>query len=261
MRVASFNANSIRARLDVILAWLKTMNPDILCIQETKATDADFPAEAIRSAGYNVVFRGEKSYNGVAIISRREATGVSFGLDSAVNRDETRLVCAKFGSIHVVNTYVPQGREIDNPMYAYKIEWLGRLRKFFEQRFSVSDKVVWLGDMNVAPEAIDIHNAAEQANHVCFHHAVRNAFAETVSWGFTDVFRKHHPEPGQYSFFDYRALNAVKRNMGWRVDHILCAPPLARLSVDSFIDLEPRMKPKASDHTFVVADFKGEPDR
>jgi exodeoxyribonuclease III len=255
MRIATFNANSIRSRLDVILAWLKENKPDVLCVQETKVVDKDFPALAFSEVGYSVVFRGEKSYNGVAIISAAKPSEVSFGIDDGKQADETRLLHVKIGKVHIVNAYIPQGREIDHEMYQYKLEWLKRLRKYFDRHFTPKGFVVWLGDLNVAPEAKDIHNAEEQENHVCYHVDVRKAFADTVSWGFVDVFRKYHPEPGQYSFFDYRTINAVKRNMGWRVDHILATPPLAKKSKDCWIDLEPRMQPKASDHTFMVADF------
>jgi len=255
MIIATFNANSIRSRLDIVLCWLHEHKPDVLAIQETKVEDKDFPALAFTEAGYTVVFRGEKSYNGVAIISRQKPTDVRFGLDDGGQADETRLACAKVGAVHVVNTYVPQGREIDHPMYAYKLDWFKRLKAYFDRHFSPKSKVVWVGDLNVAPDAIDIHNASEQEDHVCYHIAVRKAFANAMSWGFVDVFRKHHPEPGQYTFFDFRTVNAVKRNMGWRVDHILATPPLARTSTDAYIDLAPRQAARPSDHTFLVAEF------
>jgi exodeoxyribonuclease III len=140
-------------------------------------------------------------------------------------------------------------------MYAYKLDWFRRLRKYFERHFAPSMNVVWAGDLNVAPAAMDIYNAAEQTDHVCYHEAVRKAFAGTAAWGFTDVFRKHHPEAGRYSFFDYRLPDAVAKGRGWRVDHILATAPMAGKCVDSFIDLEPRKMPRPSDHTFVVADF------
>jgi exodeoxyribonuclease III len=254
VRIATFNANSIRSRLETVLAWLKANEPDVLAIQETKVEDPGFPALAFVEAGYHVAFKGQKSYNGVALVTREPAKGVRFGLDDDP-RDETRLVAAKVGPVHVVNTYVPQGREIDHPMYAYKLEWFRRLRASFDRHYAPRQKVVWVGDLNVAPEAMDIHNAAEQENHVCYHVDVRKAFADTVSWGFADVFRKHHPEPGWYTFFDYRTINAVKRNMGWRVDHILATKALAARSRDAFIDLGPRRADKPSDHTFLVADF------
>ena len=256
MRIATFNANSIRSRIDVVLEWLKSNKPDVLCIQETKVTDDQFPSLPFTEAGYSVVFRGEKSYNGVCIISKEPASEVRFGLDDGGQPDESRLVSAQIGSVRVVNTYVPQGREIDHEMYAYKIEWFRRLRRYFDRHFKPSRKVVWVGDLNVAPLAIDIYNADEQANHVCYHVDARRAFEETVSWGFTDVFRKHHPEPGQYTFFDYRTPDAVRRGMGWRVDHILATAPLAAKSFDAFVDLQPRMADRPSDHTFLVAEFR-----
>ena len=255
MKIATFNANSIRSRLDAILAWLKAQCPDVLCVQETKVQDHEFPADPIRAAGYEVIFKGEKSYNGVAILSRKPAESVLHGLDDGKPADESRLIAASFGRVHVVNTYVPQGRELDNPMYAYKLEWFRRLRAFFDRHYSKRDLLVWAGDLNVAPEAIDVFGAERQAQHVCFHEDVRRAFADTVGWGFEDVFRRHHPEPGQFTFFDYRTPDAVGRGMGWRVDHILATPALAAKSKDCYIDLAPRRAPKASDHTFLVAEF------
>jgi len=255
MIIATFNANSVRSRLDAILQWLKTHKPDVLCIQETKVEDKDFPALAFTESGYNVVFRGEKSYNGIATVSAEKPAEVRFGFDDGGQPDDTRLLYTRIGSVNIVNTYVPQGREIDHPMYQYKLEWFKRLKNYFDRHFSPKSPVMWLGDLNVAPEAMDIHNAAAQDDHVCYHINVRKAFADTINWGFVDVFRKHHPEPGQYTFFDYRTINAVKRNMGWRVDHILATPPLAKKCTNSYIDLGPRMQSKPSDHTFLAAEF------
>lgn len=256
MKIATFNANSIRARLDIILEWLDINRPDILCIQETKVQDHEFPAMAFTEAGYHIEYRGEKSYNGVAIASLIKPDKVSYGLDDGKQPDEARLLYARLGTLHLVNTYVPQGREIDNPMYQYKLEWFARLKKYFDRHFTNRKKVVWLGDLNVAPEPIDIHNSEKQTEHVCYHIDARNAFADTVSWGLIDVFRKHHPEPGQYTFFDYRTVNVVERNMGWRIDHILATPALAGKSIDSYIDIKPRLKDKPSDHTFLAAEFE-----
>ena len=254
-KVATFNANSIRARLDVVLAWIKAHRPDVLCIQETKVVDDLFPADVIEETGYHVVFRGEKAYNGVAIIARERPTQAGFGFGDGGPSDEARLISAKVGPIHIVNTYVPQGREIDHPMFQYKQEWFGRLRGYFDAHFTPRSRVIWTGDLNVAPEAIDIHNAEKQENHVCYHRSVREAFADTAAWGFVDVFRKHHPEAGHYSYFDYRTVNAVDRAMGWRIDLIMATKTLAARSIDAYIDLEPRRLPKPSDHTFVVAEF------
>jgi exodeoxyribonuclease-3 len=255
VKVATFNANSIRSRLPIILDWLDRQAPDVLGIQETKVTDDLFPAEPLRERGYHVIFRGEKSYNGVALLARAEPRDVAFGLDDGGPADETRLVRATIDGVCVVNTYVPQGREIDHVMYQYKQAWLRRLRAYFDSHASPQDDVVWIGDLNVAPTPLDVHNPQDQANHVCFHDDVRNVFAETVAWGFEDVVRKHHPEPGFFSFFDYRTANAAKRKMGWRIDHILATPPLAKTCTAADIDLAPRLLEKPSDHTFVIAEF------
>ncbi len=255
MKIATFNVNSIRSRMEIVLKWLEMHEPDVLCIQETKVQDKDFPELMFINAGYKVVFKGEKSYNGVALISRKKPLSVRFGLDDGDEPDETRLVAAKIGPVQVVNTYVPQGRGIEHSMFQYKLKWFDRLRAWVDRHFTPKKRLVWVGDMNVAPEAKDIHNASQQENHVCYHQSVRDAFARTKAWGFVDVFRKYHPEPGQYSYFDYRTPDAVERKIGWRVDHVLATPPLAGKSSDCYIDLEPRLAPKPSDHTVMVAEF------
>lgn len=190
------------------------------------------------------------------MLARTEPLNPVFGLDDGGNPDEARLVCAKVGSVHIVNTYVPQGRDIEHDMYRYKVQWFKRLRNWFDRHFTPEMHLVWAGDMNVAPEAGDVHNPDRQRDHVCFHEAVRKAFAETAAWGFVDVFRKHHPEPGHYTYFDYRTPNAVQLGKGWRVDHILATRKLAGKCTGCAIDLEPRLKPKPSDHTVMSADFK-----
>ncbi len=255
MLIATFNANSIRSRLPAVIAWIRNYQPDILCIQETKVQDHEFPLALFEQEKLHVAFRGEKSYNGVAILSRQEPDAVAFGFDDGGPADETRFCHATFGSLHVVNTYVPQGREIDHPMYQYKLEWFRRLRAWFDRHFTPATPLIWLGDLNVAPQPEDIHNAEKQENHVCFHESVRQAFSETCAWGFTDVFRKFHPEPGAFTFFDYRTPQAAKRAMGWRIDHILATKPAAEAATDAFIDLEPRLQEKPSDHTFLCARF------
>lgn len=255
MRVATFNANSIRARLDTVLTWLERHDPDVLCIQETKVCDEDFPAEAFTETGWHVVFRGQKAYNGIAFISREQPKAVTFGFDDGGPADETRLGIAKIGPLHVVNTYVPQGRELEHEMYAYKKEWFSRLRNYLDNHFSPRARLVWVGDLNVARRPEDVHAPEQKKNHVCFHEEIRQVFEQTLSWGFEDVFRRHHPEPGQYTFFDYRFKGALEQNHGWRIDYILATPSVARRSTDSFIDLEPRRGDRPSDHTFLVADF------
>lgn len=257
MKIATFNVNSIRARLPILARWLPAAAPDVLCVQETKVRDEEFPRAEIESLGYHCVFRGEKAWNGVAILSRRPPEEVTFGLPVADPPDETRMMRARFGDLWIVNTYVPQGREITDPNYRYKLQWLARLRRFWEQHVRPDrDRVLWVGDLNVAIEPEDVHAPEQYTDHVCFHIDARRALAACRDWGFVDVFRRFHPEPGHYSFFDYRTPNAVRRRIGWRLDYLFATPPLAVEALDAWIDLEPRTWEKPSDHTPVVGRFR-----
>jgi len=255
-KIATYNANSIRSRITLVQDWLSRERPDVLCIQETKVQDKDFPHGAFTEVGYRVVFRGQKAYSGVAIASLEEPEAVSFGLNSEP-KDEPRLITAKVRGITIVNTYVPQGRAVDSEMFAYKLEWFVRLRDYFEHGFSPHEPLIWCGDLNVAPQEIDVHDPKRLAKHVDFHPQAREALAQVTKWGFVDIFRRHHPgEPGQYTFWDYRVRGALDRNLGWRVDHIYATRPLAEKSVNAWIDREARAAEKPSDHTFLVAEFE-----
>ena len=256
-KIATFNVNSIRSRQHIVIPWIEKNRPDVLCLQETKVADKDFPAEAFLKIGYHVIFKGFGGRNGVAIASIEKPQRVSFGFDDKGPSDEDRLIRGVFSGIHVVNTYVPQGQKPDSPMFSYKLEWFQRLLAFFQRHYSPQEPLIWCGDLNVAPEEIDVHNPKRLLGHVCFCPEVWEAFEKVKAWGFVDVFRKHHPkEPGQYTFFDYRVPKAVEKGLGWRVDHILATPPLADRSIDCWIDIEPRLATKPSDHTPLVAEFE-----
>ena len=241
--------------MEVLLPWLRQHQPDALCLQETKVQDADFPQAPLAAAGWRVVFRGEKAYNGVALVSRMPAAEVRFGLDDGGPADEARLLCARVGGVTLVNTYVPQGRALPHAMYAYKLDWFRRLHRFFGRHFKPADLVLWCGDLNVAAEPQDVHAPEQHLEHVCFHAEVRRALADCRQWGFVDVYRQFHPEAGRYSFFDYRTPQAVQRNIGWRLDYLLASPALATKATAAEIDLAPRQTPRASDHTPVWAEF------
>lgn len=255
MRVATFNCNSVRTRLDTIVAWLRRHSPDVLALQETKVVDELFPVAAFRDAGYHVSFRGMKAYNGVALLSRRAPDAVRFGFDDGGPADEARLLHARFGGLHVINTYVPQGRDIEHAMFGYKQQWYRRLDAYVRRHLKTKDHALWLGDLNVAAEPMDVYNPERRADHVCYHEAVRKAFAATSAWGWHDIYRRHHPEPDRYTFFDYRTDFSVEQPEGWRLDYILASAPLAAVSRDAWIDLQPRRGTRPSDHTPVVADF------
>ncbi|OGP55541.1 MAG: exodeoxyribonuclease III [Deltaproteobacteria bacterium RBG_13_52_11] len=256
-KIATYNVNSIRSRLHIIIPWLEKNHPTVFCMQETKVEDERFPAKEFEGAGYHVACKGEKQYNGVAIASLERTEKVSFGLDDEGPADGDRLISGVFSGIHVVNTYVPQGHDRENPRFQYKLQWFKRLREFFARHYSPNEPLIWCGDLNVAPEEIDVHNPKRLLGHVCFNPEVWEGFTSVKSWGLVDVFRRHHPnEPGQYTFFDYRVPKAVERGLGWRVDHILATPPLADQSISCSIDMGPRLAEKSSDHTIVTAEFE-----
>ncbi|HNS19412.1 MAG TPA: exodeoxyribonuclease III [Sedimentisphaerales bacterium] len=254
MRIASFNVNSIRVRLPIVLSWLQKNRPDILAVQETKVQDADFPREAFREIGYACAFRGQKTYNGVAILSPHEIERVEFGLPDEP-KDEPRIVTAAIRGITIVNTYVPQGYLATSERFQYKLDWLKRLLAYFRERFRPNEPVLWVGDLNVAPLPIDVYDPVALEGHVCYHPTVRRALAEVMEWGFADLFRKHCSEPGQYTFWDYRIGNFFQKNRGWRIDHILGTAPLADRCTACTIDKEPRAAERPSDHTPIIAEI------
>ena len=254
MKIASFNVNSLRARLPIVTDWLTENQPDVLCVQETKVQDKDFPGQAFDDIGYKYVFKGQKSYNGVAIFSKETPENVRFGFDDEP-KDEPRLITAKINGVIIVNTYVPQGYMPESQQYEYKLRWFDRLLFLFDSYFKPTDLLVWVGDLNVAPEAIDVYDPVTLLGHVCFNPEVQKALQTVMEWGLTDVFRKHCREAGQYSFWDYRARNTFKNNLGWRLDHIMATKKLADKSIRCYIDKKPRTAERPSDHTPIIAEF------
>ena len=254
VKVASFNVNSLRARLPIVLRWLADHGPDVIALQETKVQDIDFPTDEFDRSGYNYVFKGQKSYNGVAILSRSEITNIEFGFQDEP-QDRARLLKAEINGIAIVNAYIPQGDSPESEKFKYKLDWFGRLLNYFDTNFKSSEPVVWLGDFNVAPDPIDVYDPEGLLGHVCFHPAVHRALQAVCEWGFVDVFRMHCDEPGRYTFWDYRLANSFKRNLGWRLDHIMATECLAKKSTACYIDKQPRLAARPSDHTPIVAEF------
>jgi exodeoxyribonuclease-3 len=254
MKIGSFNVNSLRSRLPIVIRWLAEHQPNVLAVQETKVQDADFPTDAFEAAGYKHVFKGQKSYNGVAIFSKTEIKNARFGFSSEP-KDEARLITVEIAGIVVVNTYIPQGYLPESEKFEYKLNWFNRLLTFFDKNFKPTDPVVWVGDFNVAPQPIDVYDSKNLLGHVCFCPEVTEALNRVIRWGFVDVFRMHCSEAGQYTFWDYRLPNSFKRNLGWRLDHIMATKPLAEKCTACYIDKEPRSTEKPSDHTPIVAEF------
>jgi exodeoxyribonuclease-3 len=255
MIIATYNVNSIRARMHIVEKWLAANKPDVLCLQETKVADDEFPEMELNDLGYGVVFRGEKSYNGVAVLSRHPIEDVWYGFDGSGVDEGSRLCAVRIQGIEIVNTYIPQGTSPDSDRFQYKLRWFDRLLDYFKKRYSPDGLLVWLGDFNVAPEPIDVHNPKRLLGHVGFHPDEHRALARVKEWGFVDIFRSHRPGPGQYSFWDYRVRDSVARGLGWRVDHIWGTEAMARASRDARVDKDPRVWDRPSDHAPVIAEF------
>ena len=254
MKIATYNINSVRRRLPLILDWLSSNQPDVMCLQETKVEDKDFPADAFLEAGYHSTFRGMKSYNGVATLSRQQPERVVHGLHEGPDNEDARILQTVIGGIPIVNSYVPQGSSISSEKYAFKLAWFTRSRQYFEEQLDRAKPAIWLGDLNVAPEPIDVYHPDRRVNDPDFHIDARNAFKDALGWGFIDLFRKFHPDRVQYTYWDY-FRSAYQRNFGWRIDHILATPVLAATCKAVDVDVKPREAEGASDHTIVWAEF------
>ncbi len=255
MKIATFNVNSIRKRLPIVLDWLAEHQPDVMCLQETKVHDDDFPRMAFEAAGYHAAYRGMKAYNGVATLTRKPPERVIHGLHEGPDNEDVRILQTVVDGVAIVNTYVPQGHKIGTDKYTYKLDWFHRIRRYFDEYLDKANSVIWLGDLNVAPEPIDVYHPDRRVNDVDFHIDARNAFKLATSWGFIDLFRQFHPDRVQYTYWDY-FRNALGNNWGWRIDHILATPPMAERCIAIDVDMVPRRSPAASDHTIVWADFK-----
>jgi exodeoxyribonuclease-3 len=255
MLVATWNVNSIRARLERVLAWLEKAAPDVVCLQELKTTEADFPYEALEAAGYRAAVYGQKTYNGVAVLSREAPDEVLLGFDDAVDDPQARLITARFGERHVLSAYAPNGKAVGSPQWAYKLEWFRRLRTFLERHFSPADAVLLCGDLNVAPEDRDVAFPDRWRDSVLFHPEARHALAEVTAWGLIDTIRLHDQGPGPFSWWDYRHLAFPKGN-GLRIDHILATRPMADRCTDAYVDRNERKGHKPSDHAPVLAVFE-----
>jgi len=254
MKIATWNVNSVRARLERLLAWLGKVRPDVLCIQELKVTNEAFPREAVNQAGYHAAVLGQKTYNGVAILSRTEPAGVVRGIEDGVDDPQARLVSADVDGVRIINAYVPNGQEVGSEKFQYKLDWLGRLRGYLDRRCRPDEPVLLCGDFNVAPDDADVASPAEWADTVLCCPAVRAALEHVRQWGLIDAFRKHHPEGHVYTWWDYREL-AFPRNDGLRLDHLFATAPLTERCMSAEVDRNERKGVKPSDHAPVVAEF------
>jgi exodeoxyribonuclease-3 len=265
MRIATWNVNSLKARLDKVLWWLDRARPDVLLLQETKLADAHAPAAAFREAGYGLVHHGEGRWNGVAIASRFPLDGVVTNFGEPLRRSRTpdtgddeplaeaRMLAVRTAGLRVVCVYAPNGRTVDSPFYRAKLAWFDRLARWLAAVMPDGGDLVLGGDLNVAPEDADVWDPAACHGGTHVSAPERAALARLLALGLVDGYRRHHPEPGRYTWWDYRA-GAFHKNFGMRIDHLLLSRSLAARTVHAEIDREARKGSLPSDHAPLVVD-------
>lgn len=254
MRIVTWNVNSIRIRIDRLVAFLARHQPDALCLQELKVVEADFPYEAIAAAGYQAAVLGQKTYNGVAILTRQPVTVLHRGMDDGEDDPQARLLDVQLGPTRVISVYVPNGSEVGSEKYAYKRRWLQRLAEHLRRTASPGDDLCVCGDYNIAPEARDVRNPAAWQDSILFSAEMKADWDALLAWGLQDAFRAVRPESGLFSWWDYRNLGFVK-NDGLRIDHVLATASLTARAKAASIDRDERKGEKPSDHAPVIVDF------
>jgi len=253
MKLATWNVNSLKVRLPHVLDWLATNPVDVLCLQETKQQDIDFPQAELQAAGYHNVFSGQKTYNGVAILSREPASEVQAGITNFAD-EQKRVIAATFVDIRVVCVYVPNGQSVDSDKYYYKLGWLSALHNWLEQELTRYPKLVLLGDYNIAPEDRDVHDPVLWQGNVLVSEAERIQFQKLIKLGLHDSFRLFEQAEKSFTWWDYRMM-AFRRNHGVRIDHILISKALVVQCKNCVIDRTPRKLERPSDHVPVVVEL------
>ncbi|MBP9916331.1 MAG: exodeoxyribonuclease III [Thiobacillaceae bacterium] len=251
MKLATWNVNSLKVRLPHLLEWLPVAQPDVVCLQETKLEDANFPRAEIEAAGYQVAFSGQKTYNGVALLSRAPLMEVQAGIPGFED-EQKRVLAATIENTRVVCVYIPNGQSLDSDKYPYKLRWLDALIAWLKDELSRHPRLALLGDYNIAPEDADVHDPAAWAGNVLVSEPERARFQALADLGLKDAFRLFPQEEKSYSWWDYRQ-GAFRRNLGLRIDHILLSPELAAGCSACVIDKTPRRWERPSDHTPVIA--------
>lgn len=253
MKIATWNVNSLKVRLEQVCDWLRQAEPDVLALQETKLRDDAFPAEAFEQLGYEPLFSGQPTYNGVALIARQAGTDVATGIDG-FDDPERRVLAATYGDVRVMCLYVPNGQRVDSDKYRYKLDWLAALTAELRNELPRRRRVVLVGDFNIAPEDRDVHDPAAWEGKVLCSDEERAALGRLMDLGFTDVFRLFEQDTGAFSWWDYRAA-AFRRNRGLRIDLVLASETMSRRCTACVIDKEPRRSERPSDHAPVMAEF------
>ena len=256
MKIATWNVNSIRVRRERAVAWLKRHDPDVVCLQEIKCVDDDFPREPFESIGYHVETFGQKTYNGVAFLSKLPVDDVQRGFPSDGPEDQKRLIAATVGGVRIIGVYVPNGSSVDSEKFVYKLDWLKKLQAYLEDHATASEPLVLMGDFNIAPEERDVYDVEAFRGQVHFHPKEHAALQAMTNWGLSDLYRLHTEEAGNYSWWDYRQLGFPK-NKGLRIDLVLGTEAITDRCVSCEIDRQERKGKKPSDHAPVVAVVDG----
>ncbi len=255
MRIATWNVNSVRSRLDRVLDWTSRLQPDVLCMQETKTTDDLFPVSAFEELGYHVEIFGQPTYNGVAILSKKPLTDVVRGLPDDEPDAQRRLIAGTVAGIRIVNVYVPNGQSPESEKFIYKLNWLVRLRRFLEAAESPKKPLLLLGDFNIAPDERDVRYPELWRGKIHFHPREHEALEYLMEWGLSDLLRKHHEEGGLFTWWDYRRL-AFPKNNGLRIDLILGTKTMLQRCTGVSLYRDERKGEHPSDHIPVVAELK-----
>lgn len=253
MKIATWNVNSLRVRLPQVLDWLQDNPVDVLALQETKLPDDQFPVEELRAAGFEAEFSGQKTYNGVALLTRSQPSDVVRGLPG-LEDEQRRFLAATVEGVRTVCVYVPNGQTVESDKYLYKLDWLARLRDYLAEELSRFPYLTVVGDFNIAPTDADVHDPAAWEGQVLCSAAERAALQALLDTGLEDSFRHFEQPPGQYSWWDYRAA-AFRRNAGLRIDHVLVSKALGSQCTGCHIDVTPRRWQRPSDHAPVIAEF------
>lgn len=253
MKIATWNVNSLKVRLPHVLDWLAASDTDILCLQETKTTDENFPVDELSAAGYQVVYSGQKTYNGVAIISKQPATDIVTDIPG-LDDPQRRILCATIGGIRVLDLYVVNGQEVGSEKYAHKLHWLEKVAEFISAQLQLYERFVVVGDFNIAPEDRDVYDPQAWHERILCSTPERHALQMIIDLGLVDTFRLFDQPENSYSWWDYRAA-AFRRNHGLRIDLILASQSLRGNCSACVIDREPRSLERPSDHAPVVAEF------
>lgn len=255
LTLATWNVNSLKVRLPHLLDWLATHRVDIVCLQETKLVDELFPVEPLAEAGYAAAFAGQKTYNGVALLTRRETTPQASDVVAALpglDDPQKRLIGATVGDIRVVCAYFPNGQSVGSEKYDYKLRWIGALNAWLRAEMAQHPRLALAGDFNIAPEDRDVHDPKAWAGQVLFSEPEKQAFRDLIALGFVDSFRLFEQPERSYTWWDYR-MQAFRRKMGLRIDHVLLSTALAPHCTACSIDVEPRRREQPSDHAPVIA--------